>query len=312
MTTPSNPQIRRAMLAALAGAILLPAANASAAGPARCDKTRGTELAHSAVVKVFKVKAGPSYRYYGCAKPRGPVVALTKPFKGSAVKLVAAKGAYVAFTRTISGQDTIAVVDARTGKKRHGLHPPEEIEFDVDPSTPQIGAARVNTRGELVVSYIGLGDGSSTDSTVYVYAFDLNYHDQLLDSGTSSKLSARSIRLRGKNVSWTYDGVTRTAKIGEYALSVTSGGGPTSGDVTTSPEGGIACHVAPAGLTGTCTGSFEPNDHVTVTAKGAANATVTISGGCSAVHAPVAGQASSVATCKVRMNRAKSVTVTFS
>jgi hypothetical protein len=30
------------------------------------------------------------------------------------------------------------------------------------------------------------------------------------------------------------------------------------------------------------------------------------------VHAPVAGQASSVATCKVTMNRAKSVQVTFS
>ena len=312
MTKPSNPHIRRAMLAALAGALLLPAATASAAGPARCDKTRGTELAHSSVVKVFKVKTGPSYRFYGCAKPRGPVVALTKPFKGSDVKLVAAKGAYVAFTRTISGRDTISVVDARTGKKRHGLYPPEEIEFDVDPSTTQIGAARVNARGELVVSYIGLGDGSSTDSTVYIYAFDRNYHDQLLDSGTSSKLSARSIKLSGRNVSWTHDGVTRTAKIGEYALSVTSGAGPTSGDVSTSPEGGIACHVAPAGLTGTCTGSFAPNDYVTVTATGAPNATVTISGGCSAVHAPVAGQASSVATCRVRMDRAKSVKVTFS
>ena len=312
MIKPSNSQIRRAMLAALAGALLLPAADAAAATAKRCDRTHGTELAHSAVVKVYKVKTGPSYRYYGCAKPRGPVVALTKPFKGKDVKLVAAKGAYVAFTRTISGQDTIAVVDARTGKKRHGLYPPEEIEFDVDPRTPQIGAARVNTRGELVVSYIGLGDGSSTDSTVYIYAFDLDYHDQLLDSGTSSKLSAKSIKLSGKNVSWTHDGVQRSAKIGEYALSVTSGGGPTAGDVTTSPEGGIACHVAPAGLTGTCTGSFAPNDYVTVTATGAKTATVTISGGCSAVHAPVAGQASSVATCKVTMNRAKSVKVTFS
>jgi hypothetical protein len=312
MTKPSNPQIRRAMLAAVAGALLLPAATASAAGPTRCDNTHGTELAHSAVVKVYKVKTGPSYRFYGCAKPRGPVVALTKPFKGKDVKLVAAKGAYVAFTRTISGQDTISVVDARTGKKRHGLYPPGEIEFDVDPSTSQIGAARVNGRGELVVSYIGLGDGSSTDSTVYIYAFDRNYHDQLLDSGTSSKLSATSIKLSGRNVSWTHDGVTRTAKIGEYALGVTSGGGPTSGDVTTSPEGAIACHIAPAGLTGTCTGSFAPNDSVIVTATGAPNATVTISGGCSAVHAPVAGQASSVATCRVRMDRAKSVKVTFS
>ena len=264
------------------------------------------------MVKVYKVKSGPSYRYYGCARPRGPVVALTKPFKGKAVKLVAAKGAYVAFTRTISGQDTIAVVDARTGKKRHGLYPPEEIEFDIDPSTPQIGAARVNTRGDLVVSYIGLGDGASTDSTVYIYAFDPDHHDQLLDSGTSSKLSATSIKLSGKNVSWTHGGVQRTAKIGEYALSITSGGGPTAGVVTTSPDGSIACHIAPVGLTGTCTGSFAPNDHVTVTATGAPNATVTISGGCSAVHAPVAGQASSVATCRVKMNRARSVRVTFS
>jgi hypothetical protein len=305
-------QIRRAMFAALAGAILLPAAAATAAGPTRCDRTHGTELAHSAVVKAYKVKSAGAYRFYGCAKPRGPVVALTQPFKGKDVKLVAAKGAYVAFTRTISGRDTIAVVDARTGKKRHGLYPPDDIEFDVDPQTPQIGAARVNTQGELVVAYIGLGDGASTDSTVYIYAFDSDYHEQLLDSGTSSKLSARSIKLSGKSVTWTHDGATRSAKIGEVALSVTSGSGPTAGDVTTSEEGGIACHIAPAGLTGTCTGSFAPNDYVTVTATGAKTATVTISGGCSAVHAPVAGQASSVATCRVTMNRAKSVKVTFS
>ena len=133
------------------------------------------------------------------------------------MKLVAAKGAYVAFTRTISGRDTIAVVDARTGKKRHGLYPPGDIEFDIDPATPQIAAARINTDGELVVAYVGLGDGSSTDSTIYIYAFDKRYHEQLLDSGTSSKLIARSIRLSGRDVSWTHDGVKRTAKIGEVA-----------------------------------------------------------------------------------------------
>jgi len=110
----------RALLVALVGATLLPAADAGAAAK-RCNKTHGTDLAHSSVVKVYKVKTGSSYRFYGCAKPRGPVVALTKPFRGKQVKLVAAKGAYAAFTRTISGRDTISVVDARTGKKRHGL-----------------------------------------------------------------------------------------------------------------------------------------------------------------------------------------------
>ncbi|MEA2243558.1 MAG: hypothetical protein QOD24_3114 [Solirubrobacteraceae bacterium] len=304
--------MRSALLVALVGGMLLPAADAGAASPTRCNKTHGTELAHSAVVKVYKVKTGASYRFYGCAKPRGPVIALTQPFRGTAVKLVAAKGAYVAFTRTISGKDTIAVVDARTGKKRHGLYPPRDIEFDIDPRTPQIGAARVNSRGELAVAYIGLGEGSTTESTVYIYAFDRNYNEQLLDSGTSSKLIATSIRLSGEDVSWTNDDTTRTAKIGEVPLSVTAGGGPTAGDVTTSPEGGIACHIATAGLTGNCIGSFAPNAYVTVTATGAPTATVTISGGCSAVHAPVAGQASSVATCNVRMSSAKSVRVTFS
>ncbi|MGH2897596.1 MAG: hypothetical protein ACRDMZ_02905, partial [Solirubrobacteraceae bacterium] len=211
-------QLRGAALVALAAPLLLPAANAAAAGPTRCNATHGTELAHSSVVKVFKVKNGSSYRYYGCARSRGPVVALTKPFKGTAVKLVAARGAYVAFTRTIRGQDTIAVVDARTGKKRHGLYPPREIEFDIDPRTSQIGAARVNTKGELVVSYIGLGDGASIDSTVYIYAFDKNYNEQLLDSGTSSKLAAKSMKLDGENVSWSHGGATRTAKIGEVSL----------------------------------------------------------------------------------------------
>jgi len=302
---------RTSLLVLLAGLLLLPAGGASAAAK-RCNQTRGAELAHSAVVKVYKVRTGSSYRFYGCAKARGPVVALTQPFRGKAVRLVAAKGAYVAFTRTIRGKDTIAVVDARTGKKRHGLYPPGDIEFDIDPSTTQIGAARVNAKGELVVSYIGLGDGSTTDSTVFIYAFDRNYNEQLLDTGTSSKLAARSIRLNGDVVSWTHDGATRIAKIGAVSLSVTSGGGPLAGDVATSPEGAIACHVAPTGLTGNCVGSFAPNAFVTVTAKGAPNATVTISGGCSAVHAPVAGQASSVATCNVRLSSAKTVKVTFS
>ena len=42
--------------------------------------THGTELAHSAVVKVYKVKTGSTYRYFGCARPRGPVIALTSRF----------------------------------------------------------------------------------------------------------------------------------------------------------------------------------------------------------------------------------------
>lgn len=297
-------------LPVLACLVLLPATGAQAAGK-RCNNTHGTELAHSTVVKIYKVKTGNSYRFYGCKKSTGPVVALTKPFTGNKVKMVAAKGAYAAFTRTISGSDTISVVDARTGKQRHGLFPPDDIEFDVDPATPQIAAARINTKGELVVSYIGLGQGDSTASQIYVYAFDAAGHEQLLDSDTSSKLAARSIAINGETVTWQHGGETRTAKIGETSLSVTSGGGPTAGDVTTSPEG-LACHIAGATLTGTCVGSFSPDDYVTVTATGPATSTVTIAGACSAVHAPVAGQASSVAQCSVHMDQAQAVKVTFS
>ena len=296
----------------LAGLAVVVLHGADAAGAAkRCNQTRGSELAHSAVVKVYKVRVGSSYRFFGCAKPSGPIVALTQPFKGNAVKLVSAKGAYVAFTRTIRGQDTIATVDARTGRKRRGLFPPRDIEFDIDPRTPQIAAARVNASGELVVSYVGLGEGETRDSKIHIYAFDRTYHQQLLDSGPSSKLIAKSIKLKGRDVSWTHDGMTRTARIGAVSLSV-GGGGATEGTVTTSPEGGIACHVSPLGLTGICVGSFEVSSSIQVVATGAATATVTISGACSAVHAPVAGQATSVATCMVFLDRSKSVKVTFS
>lgn len=304
-------KMRNSLLLAGLAVVVLHVADAGAAAK-RCNQTRGSELAHSAVVKVYKVRVGSSYRFFGCAKPSGPIVALTQPFKGNAVKLVSAKGAYVAFTRTIRGRDTIATVDARTGRKRRGLFPPGDIEFDIDPRTPQIAAARVNARGELVVSYVGLGEGATRDSNIHIYAFDRTYHEQLLDSGPSSKLLAKSIKLRGRDVSWTHGGMTRTARIGEVSLSVGGGGGATEGTVTTSPEGGIACRVAPLGLTGICVGSFEVSSPVQVVATGAASATVTISGACSAVHAPVAGQATSVATCSVFLDRSKSVKVTFS
>lgn len=298
-------QISLALAAAFA---VLPASGASAAQK-RCNQTHGTELAKSKVVKVYKVKTGSSYRFYGCAKPKGPVIALTQSFKGNAVKMVAAKGAFAAFTRTIGKEDTIAVVDARTGKKRHGLYPPSGIEFDVDPDTPQIGAAKINEQGELVVSYVGLGDGSSTADTVYIYAFDNSgdYYDegQLLDSGSSSKLSAKSIKLSGEAVSWTHDGKTRSATIGQVPLSIL--GDPLSskeGDVTA--EGGISCHLTKDSVDGNCIGSFDSGDTVTITAKAATpGGTVTISGGCSASQ-------TDTATCDVKLAKASSVKVKFS
>ncbi len=296
---------------ATAAAVLLSSGSAHAAG-LRCNHTHGTELAHSTVVKVYKVKVkGTTSRYYGCARPRGLVTALTKPFKGGAVRLVAAKAAYVAFTRTLGGQQTISVVDARTGRQQHGLYPPD-IEFDTDPATPQIGKVRLNAQGELAVTYIGLGDGSTTDSTTYVYAFDRRGDEQLLDSGPSRDLPPASVQLTGEAVSWTHSGTAHTVKIGEVALTVSAAGtNLTAGDVTTSPEGGLACHVSQQGLAGTCLGFFTPNTQVTVTATGPANSTVTISGACSAVHAPVAGQATSVATCQVSMTKARAVSVGF-
>ena len=299
-------------LAATAAVVLLPASSARAA-VLRCNHTTGKELAHSSVVKVYKVKVrgSTSSRYYGCARPRGTVAPLTKPFKGGAVKLVAAKAAYVAFTRTLGGQDTVSVVDARTGRQQHGLYPPN-VEFDTDPSTPQIGKVRLNSAGEAAISYIGLGSGSSTDSTTYIYAFDRNGDEQLLDSGPSRKLPPASVRLARETVTWTHDGTAHAVKIGEVALTVTAAQGTlAAGDVTTSPEGGLACHVAQPGLAGTCLGFFAPNTRVLVTATGAATSTVTIAGACSAVHAPVPGQATSVATCLVLMSRARRVTVGF-
>jgi hypothetical protein len=290
--------------------LALPAADAAAA-PLRCNKTHGKELAHSAVVKVYKVKSGNQFRFYGCAKPRGPVVALTQRFKGNAVKLVASAGAYVAFTRTIQGSDTIAVVDARTGRKRHGLFPPDGIEFDIDPATPQIGAARVNLTGELVVAYVGLGEGGTTASTIHLYAFDSRGHEQLLDRGPSTTLLMRSIKLSGEDVSWVHDGVTRSAKIGSVPLSITSGGGPGSGTVTTSPDVGIACRIAPAGVTGSCIGSFDPGAGVTVAATAPSGTPVTITGACTATHVPVVGEPSSSAQCLVDMSGPKTVKVTF-
>ncbi|WP_354700252.1 hypothetical protein DSM112329_00518 [Paraconexibacter sp. AEG42_29] len=299
-------------LAAIAATALIPAS--ASAKVTRCDGTRGVELAKSKIVKIYKVKQGSKNRYYGCAKPRGPVIALTQTFTGNQVKMVAAKGAYAAFTRTISGSDTISVVDARTGKKKKGLFPPSSIEFDIDNQTPQIGAARINDKGALVVAYSGLGDGQSTDSQTYIYGFDADgagYDQQFLDSGTSSKVPPKSIKLSGDVVTWTNSGKTRTAKLDQNGLSIVSGGGLLEGDVTTTPAGGIACHITKLTEVGSCVGAFAPSSKVTVTATGPANSTVTITGACTASHAPVPGEATSVATCEVTMSDEREVKVTF-
>ncbi len=299
------------MFGLLACLVLVPATGAGGAAPLRCNKTHGTELAHSTVVKVYKVKSGKKFRFYGCAKPSGPVVALTDPFSDNQVKLVAHAGAYVAFTRTIHGSGTIAVVDARTGRKRHGLYPPAGIEFDIDPATPQIGAARVNLNGELVVAYVGLGEGGTTASTMHLYAFDTRGHQQLLDRAPSTQLSMSSIKLSGEDVSWVNNGVKRTAKIGSVPLVVASGSGSGSGTVTTSPDVGFVCHIAPTGVKGICIGSFDPGRGVAVTATAAPGTLVTISGACHATHVPVVGEPSSVAQCMVPMFGPETVTVTF-
>ncbi len=313
LTTAPRHRRPAVALAAAGALLLLVAPGADAANRTRCDGTHGTELAHSKIVKVYKVKTGSSYRFYGCAKPRGPVYPLTRSFKGTQVKLVAAKAAYVAFTRTLQEEETVSVVDARTGRQQHGLYPPSQIEFDADPLTPQIGVVRLNDLGEVAISYIGLGAGNSTDSTTYIYAQDASHDEQLFDSGPSRQIPPKSLKLNGEDVSWTHGGVTRTAKVGSFSFSVVSGGGAGSGDVTTTPDHGIACHLGSLSSTsGTCVGSFAPNDFVTVVATGAADSTVTISGGCSAVHAPQAGQTTSVASCSVRLNRAQQVKVTFS
>ena len=298
------------IVALLACVAALPAASARAA-PLRCDKTHGRELAHSSVVKVYKVKQGKYFRFYGCARPRGPVVALTQRFKGNEVKLVASKAAFVAFTRTIRGSDTIAVVDARTGRKRHGLFPPGGIEFDIDPATPQIGLARINDKGELVVAYVGLGDGTTTDSTIHLYAFDQAGDQQLLDRGPSSKLLMRSVRLNGEDVSWLHDGVMRTAKIGSVPLSVTAGHGTGTGTVTTHPDAGITCSIGPAGASGSCVGSFQPGMGVTVFASAAPGTRVTIRGACNATYVPIGDNLPASAACPVSMGGPQTVEVTF-
>ncbi len=300
----------RFIVALIACVAVLPVADARAA-PLRCDKTHGRELAHSSVVKVYKVKQGKAFRFYGCARPHGPVVALTQKFTGNQVKLVAAKAAYVAFTRTIRGSDTIAVVDARTGRKRHGLFPPGGIEFDIDRATPQIGLARINDKGELVVAYVGLGDGTSRDSTIHLYAFDQAGHQQLLDRGPSSKLPMKSVRLSGEDVSWLHDGVTRTARVGSVPLSVTTGSGPASGTVTTEPDVGIACSIGPTGASGICIGSFDPQASVGVHAIAATNTRVTIRGACNATYVPVMTNLPAGASCIVNMGGPQSVEVTF-
>jgi hypothetical protein len=303
--------MRRIVLPLLAVAVLVPTADAGASAPLRCNKTHGTELAHNKVVKVYKVRSGKTYRFFGCARPTGPVVALTQKFTGNQVKLVASAGAYVAFTRRIRSSDTISVVDARTGRKRHGLYPPGGIEFDIDPATPQIGAARVNTRGELVVAYVGLGGGATTEPTIYFYAFDTRGFQQLLDRGSSSAMPVRSLKLSGEDISWTHDGIARTAKIGSVPLSIVSGDGPGSGAVTTTPDVGIACRITSGGATGLCIGSFSPGEGATVTATAAPGTPVAIRGACNATHVPIVGEASSTAQCNVIMGGPQTATVTF-
>ena len=184
------------------------------------------------------------------------------------------------------------------------------IEFDIDPATPQIAAARINLKGELVVAYAGLGEGGTTDATMHLYAFDSRGFQQLLDRGPSSKLPVKSVKLNGEDVSWTHDGITRTAKIGVVLEH----------HRRRRPGFRHGHHVArrrhrlpdrTRRRRGALHRLLDPGAGAIVTATAPPGTPVTISGACTATHVPVVGEPSSTAQCNVLMSGPQTANVTF-
>ena len=312
----TNSAMRRLLLVPLAGLVLLPTAGAHAAVlKLKCNKTHGVELAHSSIVKVYKVKVAKSskFEYVGCAKPSGPVVTLTHPFTQNKVKMVAHLGAYVAFTRTIEDTDTISVVDARTGRQKQAIFAPDNIDFDVDPDTPEVAAVTLNLKGEAAVVYAGLASGGTTGSNNYVYAYDGSRRGRAVPRLRLELDAARQLAEAQRG-----DGhldARRQEALGHDRRGQPRGHSRQGELVGQRHDGAQRRHRLPRRADGAVwhvrrlvRAEHRSHGHAT----GSATSTVTITGGCSAVHAPVAGQTSSVATCTVRLNSPKRVTVTFS
>lgn len=196
-----------------------------------CDHLTGHDLARNGVIKVVRKDLGAKRtRLYGCERPDGPVIALSKVLfehrreRGDEIHDVwadveAVRGPTVMLTQfdsTGTGDgyedhdDAWRVVNLRTGSSyafwtyRNDSALEESSEYDL--GVPKVKL--LDGRGGLAVSY------NDTDTKrSFIAVFDPRGKRTVLDRGPEAQVATRSLTLEGRRLTWRSGGVERSAQM---------------------------------------------------------------------------------------------------
>ena len=166
---------------------LLVAAAPAAAAPS-CHLPAGRTVASGRIAELIAVPTPQGSALYACIRRSGRKIALDYSFRDARLN-----GRWAAWQRGRPGHWRIAVRDLRTGKQRL-------VDGHV-----AVHSLALSARGSIVWAQL-MESGPQTP----LYANTITQGGRLLDGGD---VDARSVRLKGRRVSWLSGGSRRTTTI---------------------------------------------------------------------------------------------------
>ncbi len=208
------------MLVAATAWIDAQAPGAAAAHGARCNAFKGRRLVRSRSVTVI-ARAESERRDYAfiCVPPRGRVHLAGWAFDETvsalySVRVLGAAGSWVAivFGSQVDphgGEEVGKTCNARTGRCYRFFHAftygGQEFE-EAAAEQPALGAVAVNAFGETLLA-------ETVRGTAYVIAVHTDGSTSQLDSAPEASIPSSSLRLAGREASWSDAGTTKSARI---------------------------------------------------------------------------------------------------
>jgi hypothetical protein len=184
----------------------------------QCQRLHGKDIAPAPKVKLVRRRnddGGTDLR--GCVLPRGPVrlvassVDLETTVEGYRVLQVA--GAVVLLATSHDSQYASArstsVFDLRDGRDYTIATDCSRLDTgSCEDPRATAAAAFVNRRGQAAAAIVPFSGDTTT-----IVGFDSRGRRRDLDAGPSMDIPASSLQLRGRTVTWTHAGETRTATL---------------------------------------------------------------------------------------------------